>query len=198
MVRKVTLDDIETMRTKQEARMNYKPFMFLAVGDTREMEMNDDTFSFVDEGEEGLDGRVARWNQYQIPVIDCNDNIKKMFNPTDGCVSDMWNKIDNQKLDPMHLKGIVFRITRINKYEHDIEIVDGGARITDGDENNTTTTASSTEDEIRKAVKAVLISKKGENLNSKNLRKWVVAYLDDLGIEADLETIVDIIDEEKD
>lgn len=194
MVRKVTLDDIENVRSRKESRLKYKPFMFLADGDTKEIEIAEDTFSFVEEGEEGLDGREVNWNQYQIMAIDTNDNIKKTFKPSEDCVNIMWATAKSQKRDPMQLKGIVFRITR-DKYEYDVEIIEGHANVTeDPDEEEV---SSSTEEEIRKAVKSVLESKKTEKVTSKELRQWVVAYLDDLGIEADLETIMDIIDEEK-
>lgn len=195
MVRKVTLDDIENIRSRKASRLKFKPFMFLTDGDTKEMEINEDTFSFIEEGEEGLDGREVDWNQYQIMVVDTSDNIKKTFKPSEDCVNVMWEKAKSQKLDPMQLKGIVFRITR-DKYEYNIQIIDGGATVTD-DEEESDNVSSSTEGEIRKAITSILASKKGEKITPKELRKWVVAHLEDLGIEVDLETIIDIIDEEK-
>lgn len=194
MDKHVTLDDIAKLRKENEERSQAKPFLFLRDGDGLDIEIADITFSRIEKDKNGLDGRKVDWDQFQIPVIDCKDNRQKTFKPNSNCVSKICKALEDQNLDPLSFKGRVLKITRMG-FEHEVQIVNGGAKITDGDAEKES--SSSTEEAVREAVKSVLASKKDKPMKSKELREWVEAYLDDLGIEADRDIISDIIEEEK-
>ncbi|MCK5344160.1 MAG: hypothetical protein KAR20_12190, partial [Candidatus Heimdallarchaeota archaeon] len=157
-------------------------------------EIADITFSRIEKGETGLNGGEVKWDQFQIPVIDCNDNKLKTFGPNANCVSSICKALEDQKLDPMSFKGRVLKISRVG-YEHEVQIVNGGATVIDGDAEIESDVP--TEEAVREAVTSVLASEKGKKMKSKELREWVEAYLDDLGIKADRDMVTDIIDEER-
>lgn len=192
MAKHATLDDITKVRKGNEERNQAKPFLFLRDGDTVDVEIADITFSRIDKGTKGLDGREVDWDQFQIPVIDCKDNVSKTFKPNANCVSKICKSLEDQKLDPLSFKGRVLKINRVG-YEHEVQIVNGGATVIDGDVE--VESDVSTEEAVREAVASVLASEKGKTMKSKELRTWVEAYLDDLGIKADRDTMNDIIDE---
>ena len=189
-----TLDDLTKVRKENEERNQAKPFLFLRDGDTVDVEIADITFSRIDKGDKGLDGREVDWKQFQIPIIDCKDNISKTFNTNANCVSKICKALEDQKLDPMSFKGRVLKISRVG-YEHEVQIVNGGATVIDGDAEIESDVP--TEEAVREAVTSVLASEKGKKMKSKELREWVEAYLDDLGIKADRDMVTDIIDEER-
>lgn len=194
MANYATLDDIVKVRKDNEERSQAKPFLFLRDGDTVNIEIADITFSRIDKGKKGLDGREVDWDQFQIPVIDCNDNISKTFKPNANCVSQICKALEDQKLDPLSFKGRVLKINRLG-YQHEVQIVGGGATVIDGDAE--TDTSLSIEESVREAVSSVLASAKGKKMKSKELREWVEAYLDDLGVEANRDMVNDIIEEER-
>jgi len=194
MAKHATLDDLTKVRKDNEERNQAKPFLFLRDGDTVDIEIADITFSRIEKGEKGLDGREVKWDQMQIPVIDCNDNKSKTFCPNANCVSKICKTLEDQKLDPLSFKGRVLKISRTG-YEHEVQIVNGGATVTDGDAEIESDVP--TEEAVREAVTSVLASEKGKKMKSKELREWVEAYLDDLGIKADRDMVTDIIDEER-
>jgi hypothetical protein len=192
MTKHATLDDIIKVRKDNEERSRAKPSLFLRDGDTVNIEIADITFSRIDKGKKGLDGREADWDQFQIPVIDCNDNISKTFKPNANCVSQICKALEDQNLDPLSFKGRVIQISRVG-YEHEVQIVSGGAAVADGD----TEISPSVEEAVREAVSSVLASDKGKKMKSKELREWVEAYLEDLGVEAERDMVTDIIEEER-
>jgi len=194
MAKHATLDDIIQVRKDNEERSRAKPFLFLRDGDTVNIEIADITFSRIEKGKKGLDGREVDWDQFQIPVIDCNDNLSKTFKPNATCVSQICKVLEDQNLDPLSFKGRVLMISRVG-YEHEVQIVSGGPDVTDGDAE--TESSPSTEEAVREAVSSVLASTKGKKMKSRDLREWVEAYLEDLGVEADRDTINDIIEEER-
>lgn len=194
MAKHVTLDDITKVRKVNEERNQAKPFLFLRDGDTVEVEIADITFSRIDKGTKGLDGREVDWDQFQIPVIDCNDNIVKSFKPNANCVSKICKTLENEKLDPLSFKGRVLRISRVG-FEHEVQIINGGATVIDGDIG--IEASPPVEEIVREAVNSVLSSAKGKKMKSKELREWVEAYLEDLGVEASRDIVNDIIEEER-
>ena len=200
MGRKATLEDIANVRKENEERNNAKPFLFLRDGDTLDIEAKDQTFTFISEDEEGLDGRTVNWDQYQISVIDCNDNRVKTFKPNKNCVNNMWSALEEQNLDPLNFKGRVFKITR-EGYEHLVQIVNGGAMIHEDEEDDSgdveVEANPDMEDAVREAVRSVLESHQGKKVKSKELRQWVEAYLLECDIRAPMAMIVDILEEEQ-
>lgn len=194
MAKHATLDDIIKVRKDNEERSRAKPFLFLRDGDTVDIEIADITFSRIEKGKNGLDGREVDWDQFQIPVIDCKDNVSKTFKPNANCVSQICKMLEDQNLDPLSFKGRLLQISRVG-YEHEVRIVSGGAAVTDGDTE--TEISPSIEEAVREAVSSVLASDKGKKMKSKELREWVGAYLEDLGMEAERDMVTDIIEEER-
>ena len=192
MAKKFTQSMIAELRKKEEERQTTIPFLFLPKeGGHLKVEMIDDTFSMVFEGEEGLDKRVVSWTQPECFVIDYADNRRKVFKPHASLASLMWLKTEEAGLDPLNMEGLVFDIHK-DGYEHTVELVKT-ARFVDGDKHKDDETAS--EEQVREVVKKVITD--NEDMTVKELLLWSKEYLREEKLNSEDKIIRKIISELK-
>ena len=183
---------IADLRKKEEERQTTIPFLFLPKeGGHVKLEMLDDTFTMVFEGEEGLDKRVVSWTQPECFVIDNSDNRRKVFKPHASLASLMWKRTEDAGLDPLNMEGLVFEITKTG-YDHTVELVKT-ARFVDGDKHKDDEMAS--EEQVREVVKKVIAD--NEDMGIKELLLWSKEYLREEKLNSEDKTIRKIISELK-
>jgi len=138
-------------------------------GEEIHIEILDDTFTQVYEGETGLDDREVGWTQPQILVRDLKDDRKKAFKLNSGLATQMWRVVENAGGNPLDMRGSVFTITSMGNYNYEVvyrkpakepEIVD--------------------ESKIEDIVKKVISS---GNIPKENISLWVKEYLKVEGLE---------------
>jgi len=171
----------EEARREVEEREKRIGFLFPPKnrGEEIHIEILDDTFTQVYEGEVGLDDREVGWTQPQILVRDLKDDRKKAFKLNSGLATQMWRVVENAGGNPLDMRGSVFTITSMGNYNYEVvyrkpakepEIVD--------------------ESKIEKIVKKVISS---GNIPKENISLWVKEYLKVEGLEvpeAVIETVV--------
>ena len=192
MAKKFTQSMIAELRKKEEERQTTIPFLFLPKeGGHLKIEMLDDTFTMVFEGEEGLDKRTVTWTQPECFVIDNSDNRRKVFKPHASLASLMWLRTEEAGFDPLNMEGLVFDIHK-DGYEHTVELVKT-ARFIDGDKHKDDEMAS--EEQVREVVKKVIADNEGMGI--KELSLWTAEYLKESDLKADEKLISKLIAEEK-
>ena len=193
MAKKFTQNMIVDLRKKEEERQSSLPFLFLPKeGGKVKIEIIDDTFTQIFEGEKGLDDREVKWQQTQIRCIDYADNRKKAFKPHNSLASLMWLRVEEAGKDPLDMEGLVFDIIKTG-YDHEVTLVET-ARFRDGDKHKDDVMAS--EEQIKTVVKKV-IADNDEDMGIKELSMWVTEYLQQGDLKADKKLISKLIAEEK-
>lgn len=191
MAKKFTQSMIADLRKKEEERQTTIPFLFLPKeGGHVKLEMLDDTFSMIFEGEEGLDKRIVSWTQPECFVIDNSDNRRKVFKPNASLASLMWLRTEEAGLDPLNMEGLVFDIHK-DGYEHTVELVKT-ARFIDGDKHKDDEMAS--EEKVKEVVQKVISDNEGMGIKEVSL--WCLEYLKEEGLKADKKLVSKIIAEE--
>jgi len=171
MARKWDRGVFEEARREVEEREKRIGFIFPPKnrGEEIHIEILDDTFTQVYEGETGLDDRTVDWTQPQILVRDLKDDRKKAFKLNSGLATQMWRVVENAGGDPLNMQGSVFTITSMGNYNYEVvyrkpakepEIVD--------------------ERKIEDIVKKVISS---GNIPKENISLWVKEYLKVEGLE---------------
>jgi len=171
MVRKWDRGVFEEARREVEEREKRIGFIFPPKnrGEEIHIEILDDTFTQVYEGEVGLDDREVNWTQPQILVRDLKDDRKKAFKLNSGLATQMWRVVENAGGNPLDMRGSVFTITSVGNYNYEVvyrkpakepEIVD--------------------ESKIEDIVKKVISS---GNIPKENISLWVKEYLKVEGLE---------------
>ena len=171
MARKWDRGVFEEARREVEEREKRIGFLFPPKnrGEEIHIEILDDTFTQVYEGEVGLDDREVGWTQPQILVRDLKDDRKKAFKLNSGLATQMWRVVENAGGDPLNMQGSVFTITSMGNYNYEVvyrkpakepEIVD--------------------ERKIEGIVKKVISS---GNIPKENISLWVKEYLKVEGLE---------------
>ena len=171
MARKWDRGVFEEARREVEERAKKIGFIFPPKnrGEEIHIEILDDTFTQVYEGETGLDDRTVDWTQPQILVRDLKDDRKKAFKLNSGLATQMWRVVENAGGDPLNMQGSVFTITGMGNYNYEVvyrkpakepEIVD--------------------ESKIEDIVKKVISS---GNIPKENISLWVKEYLKVEGLE---------------
>jgi len=171
MARKWDRGVFEEARREVEEREKRIGFIFPPKnrGEEIHIEILDDTFTQVYEGEVGLDDREVGWTQPQILVRDLKDDRKKAFKLNSGLATQMWRVVENAGGDPLNMQGSVFTITSMGNYNYEVvyrkpakepEIVD--------------------ERKIEDIVKKVISS---GNIPKENISLWVKEYLKVEGLE---------------
>jgi len=161
----------EEARREVEEREKRIGFLFPPKnrGEEIHIEILDDTFTQVYEGEVGLDDREVGWTQPQILVRDLKDDRKKAFKLNSGLATQMWRVVENAGGNPLDMRGSVFTITSMGNYNYEVvyrkpakepEIVD--------------------ENKIEDIVKKVISS---GNIPKENIPLWVKEYLKVEGLE---------------
>ena len=161
----------EEARREVEERAKKIGFIFPPKnrGEEIHIEILDDTFTQVYEGETGLDDRTVDWTQPQILVRDLKDDRKKAFKLNSGLATQMWRVVENAGGDPLNMQGSVFTITGMGNYNYEVvyrkpakepQIVD--------------------ERKIEDVVKKVISS---GNIPKENISLWVKEYLKVEGLE---------------
>jgi len=171
MARKWDRGVFEEARREVEEREKRIGFIFPPKnrGEEIHIEILDDTFTQVYEGEVGLDDREVGWTQPQILVRDLKDDRKKAFKLNSGLATQMWRVVENAGGNPLDMRGSVFTITSMGNYNYEVvyrkpvkepEIVD--------------------ESKIEDIVKKVISS---GNIPKENISLWVKEYLKVEGLE---------------
>jgi len=171
MARKWDRGVFEEARREVEEREKRIGFIFPPKnrGEEIHIEILDDTFTQVYEGETGLDDRTVDWTQPQILVRDLKDDRKKAFKLNSGLATQMWRVVENAGGNPLDMRGSVFTITSMGNYNYEVvyrkpakepEIVD--------------------ESKIEDIVKKVISS---GNIPKENVSLWVKEYLKVEGLE---------------
>ena len=171
MARKWDRGIFEEARREVEEREKRIGFLFPPKnrGEEIHIEILDDTFTQVYEGEVGLDDREVGWTQPQILVRDLKDDRKKAFKLNSGLATQMWRVVENAGGNPLDMRGSVFTITSMGNYNYEVvyrkpakepEIVD--------------------ERKIEDIVKKVISS---GNIPKENISLWVKEYLKVEGLE---------------
>jgi len=171
MARKWDRGVFEEARREVEEREKRIGFIFPPKnrGEEIHIEILDDTFTQVYEGETGLDDREVGWTQPQILVRDLKDDRKKAFKLNSGLATQMWRVVENAGSNPLDMRGSVFTITSMGNYNYEVvyrkpakepEIVD--------------------ESKIEDIVKKVISS---GNIPKENISLWVKEYLKVEGLE---------------
>lgn len=176
MGEKWTREKFDEVRESQGDRIIYLPFLYLSYkeGGNVETEILDDTFTQFFKGEKGFDGRICSWDQPQILVFDLrDDNRKKAFKLNEYLAGLMWKKVEDNGLDPLDMKGIVFSIER-EGYDYSIEIKKKEKGGEDKQEGNTAS---------RDDIKAVVLNVIEDNpeMNLKEIFLWSKEHLKEEG-----------------
>ena len=191
MAKKFTQSIIEELRKKEEERQTTIPFLFLPKeGGHLKIEMLDDTFTMVFEGEEGLDKRTVTWTQPECFVIDSSDNRRKVFKPHASLASLMWLRVEEAGKDPLNMEGLVFDITK-SGYDHEVTLVET-ARFRDGDKHKDDEMAS--EEQVRDIMKKVIAD--NPDMKGKELILWVEEYLKEENLKVNRKIVSTIVADE--
>jgi len=181
MARKWDRGVFEEARREVEERAKKIGFIFPPKnrGEEIHIEILDDTFTQVYEGETGLDDRTVDWTQPQILVRDLKDDRKKAFKLNSGLATQMWRVVENAGGDPLNMQGSVFTITGMGNYNYEVvyrkpakepQIVD--------------------ERKIEDVVKKVISS---GNIPKENISLWVKEYLKVEGLEVPAAVIESVV-----
>jgi len=182
MARKWNEEVFKEVRREVEEREKRIGFLFPPKnrGEEIHIEILDDTFTQVYEGEVGLDDREVNWTQPQILVRDLKDDRKKAFKLNSGLATQMWKVVENAGGNPLNMQGSVFTITSMGNYSYEVvyrkpakepDIVD--------------------ESKIEDIVKKVM---SGGDKSKEEIVLWVKEYLKVEGIQVSDVVIKSVVD----
>ena len=184
MAKKWDRSTFDEERRRAEEREKRIGFLFPPKnkGEEINVEILDDTFTQIFEGEAGLDDREVKWTQPQILVKDLKDNRRKAFKLNSGLATQMWEIVEKGGGDPLNMRGSIFTIIKEGDYIYNVTYRKPAPSPDIIDEKEV-------EEKIREVVKNLNAS---GNKSPEDIRLWVNEYLRVEGIKAP-ETLVDSI-----
>ena len=122
MAKKWDRSTFDEERRRAEEREKRIGFLFPPrnKGEEINIEILDDTFTQIFEGEAGLDDREVKWTQPQILVKDLKDNRRKAFKLNSGLATQMWEIVERGGGDPLNMKGSIFTIIKEGDYIYNV------------------------------------------------------------------------------
>jgi len=122
MAKKWDRSTFDEERRRAEEREKRIGFLFPPrnKGEEINIEILDDTFTQIFEGEAGLDDREVKWTQPQILVKDLKDNRRKAFKLNSGLATQMWEIVERGGGDPLNMKGSIFTIIKEGNYIYNV------------------------------------------------------------------------------